>query len=678
MIPLLQQQRDERTPKIDSNNIATNHTARNNEFWGKEQLVHRHVSESDHYCDPYHILHIRRDATKYEMKRSYQQLALLYHPSLTATTMIMTQHKKSYTEQQLKQERQFLFTLIAASYETLSVKETRQRMDMILLQQQQQWNKKNQIPQHHTSTITAIKSEKHKITSPKNNTKDDKSSNNIIISKAEYKIRKKLREERRVQQQQRRDDSNKKKRNTKHINNNKEPQQTSSIQPHSKSPEIAISPSSSTVSSSYYIHHHHCRQAAHHPIDNDSTHGRVRGDTDSSHQTRSKGKNKDQQNPKNMGVSPSRQCPPTPRKNKKRGYNWAYVSSSCGCHNDEKMENDHHNTKKSDKIPFDEPFDRIDDYDCHSDSMTTTTNSKPVFTVVHYSSNHILNNNNNNYAQPPALVGSSDSEVNDDDDNDSDYLLSLQNITKDFYNKTQPIPTTNTIDATERWFGGPLKLMYRARKFQPFTDPLVLFERTFRSGLIAQEQHQLLPSNISRDCVRLNQSNDKIVGLLPHSSMVSPSTLAIFSSNSNVVPISAADDTIETLPDGTIVTRTHRTIPITTTNTEQKQQETIYKTVTRTITKYPPPDPTSQNNSQHRRMSVAVTSDIVVRIEQNPYLLSSSTSFGGFHKNHCVDCMGWVTCQSSESKNDLTTITRNNEDGNFSFVSMFQAWLPSC
>ena len=662
MIPSLQQQREHPTPSAGATHTKGRTNNGSIESWGKQQQqIHRHAYQnisydSDQYCDPYHILHIRHDATKYEMKRAYQHLALLYHPSLTTT---MTMHHNAFSHEEHKQELLFLFTLIAASYETLSIKETRQRLDMILLQQRQQNEKKNQI--QHSSTIARLKSEKHKISSPKQNDKDDKSngSNIIIISKAEYKIRKRLREERRVQQQQRRsNDSNKAKHNK---TKRGEAQRASQALKQQSTPlKVALSPSSSTAST-YNYHHRPMAQQ----IDDDS----ARDGTDNSsaspsrHNIATTKAKRGEFHPDSSGSPCSREH----RKSQKRGYNWAYVPSPC---DDEATHNDIQNDKNN-GILSDGPLDQVDEYYCHSGTSTAT-----IPTVVHHSSSDHSNHIN---VIPPPLVESSDSEVKDDD-NDSDYLLSLQNITKDFYDVNRPKSTANTNDAKERWFGGPLKLMYRARKFQPFTDSFELFERTFRSGLIVPKLRRQLAS-FSTDCVDSNQnnSNHRIVGLLPMNGIVSPSTLATFSSNRNVVPISAADDVIETLADGTIVTRTYRTVPITTTTTEH-QQETLYKTLTRTITRYPPPlDPSNQNCSNHYcRMTVSVESDVAVRVDQNS-VLTSSTSFGNSYNNHCVDCIGWMNCQSTGSHAKAAMVSNNHHNnGYFSFTSMLQSWLPSC
>jgi curved DNA-binding protein CbpA len=49
-------------------------------------------------------------------------------------------------------------------------------------------------------------------------------------------------------------------------------------------------------------------------------------------------------------------------------------------------------------------------------------------------------------------------------------------------------------ETTERLFGGPLKLMHQARRFEAFTDPYDLFERVFRSSMGRRRR-----SNLSRD-----------------------------------------------------------------------------------------------------------------------------------------------------------------------------------
>lgn len=45
-------------------------------------------------------------------------------------------------------------------------------------------------------------------------------------------------------------------------------------------------------------------------------------------------------------------------------------------------------------------------------------------------------------------------------------------------------------EVTEYLFGGPLQLMYRARRFEAFTDPYVLFEQVFGSSLGTAHQQQ--------------------------------------------------------------------------------------------------------------------------------------------------------------------------------------------
>lgn len=63
--------------------------------------------------DPYQVLAVRRDATVEEIRNAYAKSALLYHPS---------RHTDEGEEQQ---RRAYIFRLLAASYETLHVEETR-------------------------------------------------------------------------------------------------------------------------------------------------------------------------------------------------------------------------------------------------------------------------------------------------------------------------------------------------------------------------------------------------------------------------------------------------------------------------------------------------------------------------------------------------------------------------
>lgn len=68
--------------------------------------------------NPYHILQVRREATKSEIIQSYCRLALLNHPG------------RSYDSPEQQQRRLQLFEVLAASYECLIDDESRQRYDM--------------------------------------------------------------------------------------------------------------------------------------------------------------------------------------------------------------------------------------------------------------------------------------------------------------------------------------------------------------------------------------------------------------------------------------------------------------------------------------------------------------------------------------------------------------------
>jgi len=70
--------------------------------------------------NPYHILQVRRDATKSEIRKSYRRLALLNHPG------------RSHDNEEQRKRRLQLFEILAASYETLMDKEARRRFDLHL------------------------------------------------------------------------------------------------------------------------------------------------------------------------------------------------------------------------------------------------------------------------------------------------------------------------------------------------------------------------------------------------------------------------------------------------------------------------------------------------------------------------------------------------------------------
>ena len=100
-----------------------------------------------------------------------------------------------------------------------------------------------------------------------------------------------------------------------------------------------------------------------------------------------------------------------------------------------------------------------------------------------------------------------------------------------------------SVAATERLFGGPLQFMYRARRWQPFTDPHVIFQRVFHSSLPPVVSHDTTPTQPL------------------HMELSAPATLR---------------SETETLPDGTVIHRNSKCLH-------------RHRTLVRTVTRYPDP-----------------------------------------------------------------------------------------
>lgn len=79
----------------------------------------------DAIINPYQLLQVRKDATKSEIRQTYRRLALWYHPART-----------KHISGKEKERRQNMFTLLAACCETLLERESRSRLDSLLLQWQ--------------------------------------------------------------------------------------------------------------------------------------------------------------------------------------------------------------------------------------------------------------------------------------------------------------------------------------------------------------------------------------------------------------------------------------------------------------------------------------------------------------------------------------------------------------
>jgi DnaJ domain len=205
--------------------------------------------------------------------------------------------------------------------------------------------------------------------------------------------------------------------------------------------------------------------------------------------------------------------------------------------------------------------------------------------------------------------------------------------------------------ATERLFGGPLQLMFQARRWQPFTDPNAVFERMFGSALVG-----------NRD--RTNTVCSNQIG--PESTR--PALVAAAS------PSAWAGNT-ETLPDGSIVNIKSRTV-----QDAQGRRRRLKRTVTRL-----PADP----QSGLCRTTITVTSEDL-DIDGIP-LETAKTSRATSHTSPCPDelCSLEMNEQQSMSQSQQTaccagkekaadSATASTTDDDWSFSSMCQSWLSPC
>jgi hypothetical protein len=80
------------------------------------------------YCfDPYQLLQVRRDATDREITAGYRRFALLYHPVRRQSSLSTSAHELDNED-----DDGFLFTAVAAAYETLMDDEARHALHQIL------------------------------------------------------------------------------------------------------------------------------------------------------------------------------------------------------------------------------------------------------------------------------------------------------------------------------------------------------------------------------------------------------------------------------------------------------------------------------------------------------------------------------------------------------------------
>jgi hypothetical protein len=80
------------------------------------------------YCfDPYQLLQVRRDATDREITAGYRRFALLYHPARRQSSLSTSAHELDNED-----DDGFLFSAVAAAYETLMDDEARHALHQIL------------------------------------------------------------------------------------------------------------------------------------------------------------------------------------------------------------------------------------------------------------------------------------------------------------------------------------------------------------------------------------------------------------------------------------------------------------------------------------------------------------------------------------------------------------------
>lgn len=156
------------TTEMNSGVMNSNITTSDNDYNNK--CNNKNNSGSTVIIEPYHMFKLRKDATKIEIKKSYQRLALLYHPNRNDIS-----NEMKYT----------IFIIISASYETLIDNESRNRLDSLLVKE----NINHQQQNHVTQSLIAQDTDKW------NNKKKNKQNKNHHHNKKqrilqEYQLKK--------------------------------------------------------------------------------------------------------------------------------------------------------------------------------------------------------------------------------------------------------------------------------------------------------------------------------------------------------------------------------------------------------------------------------------------------------------------------------------------------------
>lgn len=226
--------------------------------------------------------------------------------------------------------------------------------------------------------------------------------------------------------------------------------------------------------------------------------------------------------------------------------------------------------------------------------------------------------------------------------------------------------------ATERLFGGPLQLMFRARRWQPFTDPYAIFQRVFKSSLLGN-------SNTSSNTA--SNTAKPTAGAMPPQAAISANHFHHHGAAANFT------SETKTLPDGRVVHRNTKLLP-------------HHVSIVRTVTRFSDPV------TGHTRTTIEVTS---TPTSPDPRRRSpATTTHEGGWCGRMILCGGGGCAGGDPNNNELllledgepatgkeqpqqqqqpccghddaaaTQATVPVDDDEWSFGSTCLAWLPSC
>lgn len=713
------------------------------------------------FYDPYQLLHLRRDATAKEIAASYQRLALLRHPvrqstssssgcwSGTTTTIPIptmgsassssppiaktsnkrrgpltdvafsslqtNNHCNSNTEMDTttlinnnnnnNKINSQLFAAVAAAYETLSVPETRQRMDAILLLQHHHHHPSGPSPATATAVAAAAKQDKtanHGVggivasatmvgsgcrpwqepsstcaaadTATPTTLASKKNNNTKNRTLQELEFRKQLQSERRQASKQRKEERKLQRKKKK-----KKKGRLGAMVADARRPPVAAFPTTSVL---YQHQKKPAHQHHHHPVI--------------------------------YVVAPApRQPPEMPRLLEPDD---DVMTSSVGVTGGAKENDDISAMEYS----WDEPNSSDDDDDVNhdDDDVNSKCSSSTVSAITSAAADAVLRSKNDKDESKPATSGdllSKQANNFSDCDNvrpkneqqkdcsahsnntdavpsniryDGPGMFTGKGPSKELFDRKRPLPslpalvqsssTTSTTPediqhystaTTERLFGGPLQLMYRARRWEPFTDPLIVFQKVFGSSFISSSSTTQSTRNNEQNC-NVDAIGEDAAALLS----ASPSAWA---------------GTTETLNDGTVVSTKSRLI-----QNSPRQRRLMKRTVTRF-----PPDPTTGLS----HTTIVVTSEECDTTATEPYdptnravVKATAACLGdrGCGQDSCQQTVQKATTtkfktgisgmflrpakKHSNSHDAETVATIETVNDEWSFATMCQGWLTPC